>query len=158
MMSTADSQLLVSTSVLTEDLLGNAMKRRGIHINFLTLGRILTVLVGIIAFYLAWQTRDLVFGMISYAWSGLGASFGPALILTLWWKRTTRKGVIAGLLTGSITTIVWSNIENLQTMITERFVSFILAFLMIVIVSLISSNGSHSSVPDLDHNFQEKHG
>jgi sodium/proline symporter len=136
MMSTADSQLLVSTTVLTEDVFKNLARRHFPRLDLLTLGRIFTVMIGVVAFYLAWQTRELVFEMVSYAWSGLGASFGPALILTLWWRRTTKKGVIAGMLTGALTTVVWANLESLQILVTERLVSFVLAFLVIIIVSL----------------------
>jgi len=136
MMSTADSQLLVSTTVLTEDVFGRIYRRAQRKISLLTLGRVMTIIIGIIAFYLAWQSKDLVFEMVSYAWSGLGASFGPALLLTLWWKRTTRKGVIAGMITGAVTTILWANIDSLRALVTERFVSFVLAFLAVILVSL----------------------
>ena len=85
---------------------------------------------------MAWRTKDLVFEMVSYAWSGLGASFGPALLLTLWWNRVRREGVIAGLLVGSISTIIWANINGLSILVTERIISFILAFLSVVIVSI----------------------
>jgi sodium/proline symporter len=75
--------------------------------------------------------------MVSYAWAGLGSSFGPAIILILKWKRVTKRGVLAGMLTGSISTVIWSNIEWLDDVISVRFSSFVLAFLAIVIVSLI---------------------
>ncbi len=138
MMSTADSQLLVSTTVLTEDL----VRRSGLNqilsvIKTLTLGRILTAIIGIIAFMLAWTSKDLVFEMVSYAWSGLGASFGPALVLSLWWKKTSRNGVIAGLFVGSISTIIWKNVAVFQAAMTERIVSFVLSLAAVVIMSLI---------------------
>ncbi len=135
MMSTADSQLLVSTTILTEDLVGKTLKKP--NLDYLRLGRILTVIIGTIAFILAWQTHDLVFEMVSYAWSGLGASFGPALVLMLWWKKTTRKGVIAGMITGAMTTIIWANIESLKLLMTERLVSFGFAFAAVIIMSLL---------------------
>ncbi len=135
MMSTADSQLLVSTTILTEDLVGKTLKKP--NTDYLKLSRILTVIIGIIAFIMAWRTKDLVFEMVSYAWSGLGASFGPALVLMLWWKRTTRKGIIAGLATGAITTIIWANVDSLQILMTERLISFVFAFVAVVIVSLM---------------------
>ncbi|RMF10161.1 MAG: sodium/proline symporter [Candidatus Neomarinimicrobiota bacterium] len=134
MMSTADSQLLVSTTVVTEDLLGNWARKRSI--NLLALGRLFTLIVGVVGFILAWRSTELVFSMVSYAWSGLGASFGPVLIAILWWKGVTRKGVIAGLVTGSVTTILWANMSDLRALMTERLVSFVLAFLALVVVSL----------------------
>ena len=77
-----------------------------------------------------------IFGVVSYAWSGLGSAFGPALVLTLWWKKITRKGIISGLITGFLTTIIWSNMDILSSTVTERFSSFVLAFIMIIIVSI----------------------
>jgi len=91
--------------------------------------------IGVVGFYLAWQSTDLVFNMVSYAWSGLGASFGPVLIGVLWWKKVTRNGILAGLITGSLTTIIWANLDNLRAMMTERLVSFIAALIVLVVVS-----------------------
>ena len=77
-----------------------------------------------------------IFGVVSYAWSGLGSAFGPALVLTLWWEKITKKGIISGLITGFLTTIIWSNMDILSSTVTERFSSFVLAFIMIIIVSI----------------------
>ncbi|MEA2076742.1 MAG: hypothetical protein U9O95_01830 [Candidatus Marinimicrobia bacterium] len=100
--------------------------------------RIITLAVGILAFIIAWFSTDLIFKLVSYAWSGLGASFGPVLISMIYWKKITREGAIAGMLTGALTTIIWKNIEFLQAIIAERFVSFVLAFLAIIIVSKLT--------------------
>lgn len=135
MMSTADSQLLVSTSVLTEDLL-MAKSNTFMGKSKLTWSRIFTIIIGLFAFWMAWQSKDLVFELVSYAWSGLGASFGPALLLTLWWKRIQKEGVIAGLLVGSFSTIIWANIHGLTLLMTERIVSFVLALVSVIIVSI----------------------
>ncbi len=134
MMSTADSQLLVSTSAISEDLGVNVLKKSNKLLN----SRVITVLLGIFAYLLAmyseWSGKT-IFGIVSFAWSGLGSSFGPALLLSLWWKRVTRKGIIAGLFTGSITTIIWGSNPYLQSIVTERFISFALAFVAIIIIS-----------------------
>ena len=134
MMSTADSQLLVSTSAISEDLGVNVLKKSNKLLN----SRVITVLLGIFAYLLAmyseWSGKT-IFGIVSFAWSGLGSSFGPALLLTLWWKGVTRKGIIAGLFTGSITTIIWGSNLYLQSIVTERFISFALAFVAIIIIS-----------------------
>ncbi len=145
MMSTADSQLLVSTTVLTKDLVGRTGKTVVKKINTLTLGRMLTGIIGIIAFFLAWTSKDLVFEMVSYAWSGLGASFGPALVMTLWWKKTSRNGVIAGLIVGSLSTIIWKNVDILQAAVTERLVSFVLSFGAVIMFSLLDKNSRHGN-------------
>ena len=139
MMSTADSQLLVSTSAITEDFIHQYL---GINISnraLVRLSRFTIVILGLFAFGIAYlselQERN-IFGVVSYAWSGLGSAFGPALLLSLWWPDTTRKGIIAGLLTGFLTTIIWAN-TDLKLIVTERLVSFVFAFLMVVIVSRI---------------------
>lgn len=140
MMSTADSQLLVSTSAITVDFYNHFLKRKIDDHKMVKLSRLVTIGFGVFAYIIAVAsqlTGKTIFGVVSYAWAGLGSSFGPALILTLWWKNTTRKGVIAGILTGAITTIIWANISALQTAVTERLVSFVFAFVAVVIVSKI---------------------
>ena len=138
MMSTADSQLLVTASAISEDIVHKVGKKKLSPKKMLTTSRIITLAVGILAFIIAWFSTDLIFKLVSYAWSGLGASFGPVLISMIYWKKITREGAIAGMLTGALTTIIWKNIEFLQAIIAERFVSFVLAFLAIIIVSKLT--------------------
>ena len=135
MMSTADS-LLVSTSAITEDL-GIGFKIRAKSLDAVTNSRIFTVFMGIMTYGIALfseYTDKTIFSVVSYAWSGLGSAFGPALLMTLWWKKTTRMGIIAGLLTGFLT-IIWVNIPYLNDRITERLSSFILAITAIYLTS-----------------------
>ncbi|HDP68755.1 MAG TPA: sodium/proline symporter [Candidatus Marinimicrobia bacterium] len=140
MMSTADSQLLVTASAISEDLIHKAGKRDLPSQQLVSVSRIVTVLVGIFAFILAYYSTDLVFRLVSYAWSGLGASFGPLLLCIIYWKKVTREGAIAGLLTGSIVTIIWKNIASVNELISERLSSYVLAFLAIIIVSLMTQS------------------
>jgi len=146
MMSTADSQLLVSTSAITEDFIHQYCGKNLSERMLVTLSRVMIVLLGLIAFGIAVYSEiqgKKIFGVVSYAWSGLGSAFGPALVLTLWWKKTTRMGIIAGLITGFSTTILWSNIDFLQEIITERFTSFIFAFIITIIVSSLEQRKSN---------------
>ena len=142
MMSTADSQLLVSTSAITEDFIHQYLGKNMSNKALVRLSRFTIVILGLFAFGIAYlselQERN-IFGVVSYAWSGLGSAFGPALLLSLWWSDTTRKGIIAGLLTGFLTTIIWAN-TDLKLIVTERLVSFVFAFLMVVIVSRIDKD------------------
>lgn len=140
MMSTADSQLLVISSSVIEDFYHKTLKKEVSGKTLLNLSRLVTILVGLIGFLIAWKSEKLIFAMVSYAWAGLGSSFGPALLLLLVWKKTNWKGVLAGMITGSVTTIVWSSIEFLDQLITVRFTSFVLAFLAVVITSLLTSD------------------
>ena len=136
-MSTADSQLLVSTSAITEDFIHQYLGKNMSNKALVRLSRFTIVILGIFSFGIAilseLQEKN-IFGVVSYAWSGLGSAFGPALLLSLWWSGTTRRGIVAGLLTGFLTTIIWANTE-LKLIVTERLVSFVFAFLMVVIVS-----------------------
>mgnify|MGYP001395118409 FL=1 len=138
MMSTADSQLLVSSSAITEDLLFKYKKI--MSKNIVTLNRLVVVLIGVIAYCIAIYSEvkgNNIFSIVSYAWSGLGSAFGPVLLMSLWWKKINRNGVIAGIFTGFFTTIVWSNIPFLNEFITERLSSFIVSFISAYITSTI---------------------
>jgi len=138
MMSTADSQLLVSTTVLTEDLIGNYFQNIKGRLDLLTIGRILTLLIGLLAFFLAWRSTDLVFEMVSYAWGGLGASFGPALLLTLWWKRASKVGVMAGMVTGTLFTVI----DLFGQWVSTRFSAFIIACIAVYLFSILKPDES----------------
>jgi sodium/proline symporter len=149
MMSTADSQLLVSTSAITVDFYQHIFKKNKSQKSMVRLSRIITVILGIFAFTIAIISElsgKTIFGVVSYAWSGLGSSFGPALILTLWWKKTSRIGVIAGMISGAFITIIWANISVLQLLVTERLVSFLAAFCAVVIFSLLKPDFSNEPV------------
>jgi len=139
MMSTADSQLLVITSSVIEDFYHKTMKKELSNKAMLTFSRVITVLIGVFAFVIAVTSTKLVFGLVSYAWSGLGASFGPALLLLLKWKKTNWQGVLAGMITGSVITVVWSEISVLDQAISVRFASFVLAFAAVMMVSLMTA-------------------
>ncbi len=140
MMSTADSQLLVISSSVIEDFYHKTLGMEVTERRLLNLSRIITILVGIFAFGVAITSGKLIFGLVSYAWSGLGASFGPALLLLLKWKHTNWKGVLTGMITGSVVTIIWSEITILDDALSARFVSFVMAFLAIIVVSLLTKN------------------
>ena len=140
MMSTADSQLLVSTSAVTEDFIHQYLGIEMSNKKWVTLSRITIVILGLLAYAIAIMSEiqgKNIFGVVSYAWSGLGSAFGPALVLTLWWKKTTRNGSIAGLLTGFFTTVIWANVDVLQSAVTERLVSFVLAFIAVIVFSFL---------------------
>jgi len=145
MMSTADSQLLVSTSAITVDFYDRFLKRKLTDKKLVRLSRIVTIGFGLFAYIIAiisQLTGKTIFSVVSYAWSGLGASFGPALLLTLWWSKTSRRGVIAGILTGALSTLIWANVSILHNAVNERLVSFVLAFLAVILFSIFDKNNS----------------
>lgn len=138
MMSTADSQLLVITSSVIEDFYHQTLGREVTDRFLLQMSRVITVVIGIIALVIAITSDKLIFSMVSYAWSGLGASFGPLLLLILKWKKVTWQGALAGLITGSLVTVIWSEITALDEVLSVRFVSFVLAFLAVWLTSKIT--------------------
>ena len=147
MMSTADSQLLVSTSAITEDFIHQFLGKELSNKLMVRLSRITIVILGLFAFGIAIMSQIQgrnIFGVVSYAWSGLGSAFGPVLVLTLWWKKITRQGVIAGLLSGFLSTVIWANVLALQAIVTERLASFIIAFIAVIVVSLFYERTNHA--------------
>ena len=138
MMSTADSQLLVSSSALTEDIIHQFLGLELSEKNQLLLSRFSIVIIGFFAYSIAIFSQlngTNVFTIVSYAWSGLGSSFGPVLLLTFWWKGVTKEGVIAGLLSGFLSTIIWANSLFLKSLITERLSSFIISLVCVFLIS-----------------------
>jgi sodium/proline symporter len=142
MMSTADSQLLVISSSLIEDFFHQTLGREVGDASLLKASRVITILVGLIGFAIALTSDKLIFSMVSYAWAGLGSSFGPVILLMLTWKKVTYQGVIAGLITGFTSTVIWSEITALDSVISVRFVSWVMAFLGVWLVSRASRNRS----------------
>jgi sodium/proline symporter len=142
MMSTADSQLLVTTSTLSEDIYHKMLKRQSTPEQLARFSRIATVVVGIAAFVLAMYSSKVVFTMVSFAWSGLAAAFAPQLVLTLWWKRTTGLGVLVGMIGGTLTVIAW---RFLPFALTERVGGVLVATVLIVVVSLFDRKAHESA-------------
>jgi len=136
MMSTADSQLLVTTSAVSEDVVHRIFRPSMTQKELVRISRITALVVGVLAFVLAATSESLIYNVVSYAWSGLGASFGPGIVLSLHWRGTTGKGVLAGMITGTVSTIAWSSIPGLEAILTVRLVSFLLAGGAVILVSL----------------------
>jgi sodium/proline symporter len=111
-MSTADSQLLVSSSTFTEDFYRRVLPREAGPRELMAAGRGAVVLLAGLAFIIALDPKMLVLDLVAYAWAGFGAAFGPVLILSLYWPRMTRRGALAGVLTGGITVVLWKQIDG----------------------------------------------
>ena len=139
-LSTADSQLLVVASTIVRDLYQKIF-RKGIMLteeHKLRLSRIVVILTGIAAMILAYIAKDLIFWLVLFAWGGLGASFGSAIIFSLYWRGTTKYGVIAGMVSGTLVTIFWKLFLKDSTGIYELIPAFLCSALMVVGVSLIT--------------------
>lgn len=142
MMSTADSQLLVISSSIIEDLFHRTLGWDVSDRALLKGSRYITIVVGLIGFIIALTSDKLIFSMVSYAWAGLGSSFGPLILMMLIWKKVTWQGTIAGLITGFVSTVVWSELTVLDAVISVRFVSWVMAFLAVWLVSLYTRKKS----------------
>ena len=106
-MSTISSQLLVTSSSLTEDIYKTFLKREASQRELVTIGRGAVVLVSVIAGLLALDPDSSILSLVGNAWAGFGAAFGPAILFSLRWKRTTRQGVLAGMIVGAAVVIAW---------------------------------------------------
>ncbi|WP_018395567.1 sodium/proline symporter PutP [Bacillus sp. 37MA] len=137
-MSTISSQLLVTSSSLTEDLYKTFFRRDASDKELVFLGRLSVLIISIIGLALAWEQNDTILKLVSYAWAGFGAAFGPVILLSLYWKRMTKWGALAGMVTGAATIIIWSNVLHLSDTLYEIIPGFAVSLLAIVIVSLMT--------------------
>ncbi len=139
-MSTADSQLLVASSSIVRDIYQKTIKKtEPLSENHLVLLSrfVVFILVGF-AIVLGFVAAEWIFWLVLFAWGGLGASLGPAVIFTLFWKKTTKQSVLAGLISGTLVVIIWKSIPALQNMLYELIPAFFVATAMIVLVSSIT--------------------
>ncbi len=137
-MSTADSQLLVAASSVVRDFYEKILHRgqRVAQRRLVLLSRIAVALLVVAALIVGMLAEQLVFWLVLFSWSGLGASIGPTSILALYWKRVTRAGVIAGLITGMAVTLVWQYTPALDALIYELVPAFFASLVATVTVSL----------------------
>jgi sodium/proline symporter len=150
-MSTADSQLLVAASTVVRDVYQKVFRREvevsNRHLVFLS--RLVVAVLVVAALLLGVVAEALVFWLVLFAWAGLGAALGPAAILSLYWRGTTRAGVFAGLVTGTVTTIVWYLVPALKGAMYELIPAFSLALFATWAVSRLTA------VPrDVEHSFR----
>ncbi len=111
-MSTADSQLLVASSAMSEDLYKGLFRRSAGAGELLWIGRLAVVFIAVVAFVLAANPDRKVLDLVAYAWAGFGAAFGPVILLSLYWDGMSRAGAIAGVVTGGVTVIVWKQLAG----------------------------------------------
>ncbi len=137
MISTASSQLIVASSAISQDVMPASFMQKLTANRQLLFNKIITIAIGVVAFALAMTSSDTVYSFVSYAWSGIGSSFGPALVLLLFWKKFSRAGVYASLFFGTFGSIIWKNWLVEPTGISERLGSYVIAFSMAVLFALI---------------------
>lgn len=144
-MSTADSQLLVASSSFTSDIYKPIIRKEASEKEILWVGRIVVVIVAIIAYFIAsskGEGAQAIMNLVENAWAGFGSSFGPVILLSLFWRRLTYKGAIAGVLGGAIVDVLWYNLLSGSTGIYELFPGFIAGLICAVVVTLIDKKPS----------------
>lgn len=161
-MSTADSQLLVTASAVSEDIYKGVIKKDANDKKVLRVSRITVVVVAVLAYIIAWDPDSSIMGLVSNAWAGFGSAFGPLVILSLFWKRTNLPGAVAGIVSGGLTVIIWDYLPlavtadgvrtNLgaSTGIYSLLIGFFVSLVCIVVVSLCTKAPDESIIREFN--------
>ena len=145
-MSTVDSQLLVCSSSLAEDLYPLVVKKQLSPEQRLQVGRVAVVILALMATLLAMEPDSKVLDVVSYAWAGLGASLGPAILISLYWRKMTARGALAGVFVGGATVIIWPQFEGGIFELYSLVPGFGVSALAVVVGSLIDSSEDQASI------------
>lgn len=143
--SSSDSYLLIAASSVSKNLYEGIIKKNASDKKVMHLSRLVILLIAVIAVFIAWNEKSVIFEIVSFAWAGFGATFGPIMLLSLFWKRTTREGAIAGMITGGATVFIWKLVLNPMGGIWgiyELLPAFVLSALVIIVVSLLAQKPS----------------
>ncbi|HCX65546.1 MAG TPA: sodium:proline symporter, partial [Eubacteriaceae bacterium] len=132
----------VTSSAISEDIFKNVFKDRISDRQLIWISRASVLLVALVAVYIARDPDSSVFGLVSYAWAGFGAAFGPAILLSLYWKKMNWQGALAGILSGGITVLLWRNFIKEFFDLYELLPAFIVSVLAILIVSGITGHSN----------------
>jgi len=149
-MSTISSQLIVTSSALTEDLYKVLLRKNATDKEYVFFGRMAVLAVAIIASVLAWEQNDTILGLVAYAWAGFGAAFGPIILLSLYWKKITQWGALVGMIAGALTVIIWKNV-GLGDTLYEIVPGFAINLILAYIVSL----ATYRPNPEIEKEFDE---
>jgi sodium/proline symporter len=157
-MSTVSSQLIVTSSALVEDLYKIVVRKDAKDKELVFLGRMAVLLVSLVAAALAFRQNNTILNLVAYAWAGFGASFGPTILLSLFWKKMTNWGALFGMIVGAVTVIVWKNV-GLGDTLYEIVPGFVFNMVVSVVVSYMTYRKNHA----IEEDFQEsinllKHG
>ena len=140
-MSTADSQLLAASSSASENIMGGLFKLKLSETSQMVVARVTLIIISVIGVILAWNPNSSVFGIVSFAWAGFGAAFGPVMLLALFWKRSNKYGAICGMIAGGAMVFIWKfGIAKLggAFAIYELLPAFIVGLVVNIIVSLVT--------------------
>ena len=158
-MSSSSAYLLIAGSSVAENIFHAVFKKDATERQVMIVARITLICVFLFGIWVAWDENSSIFRVVSYAWAGLGAAFGPLTLFSLYWRRTTKQGAVAGMLTGAITVLVWHNfIKPLGGIfgIYELLPAFVLGCLAIFIVSKLTPEPDASILEEFDHYRDER--
>ena len=141
-MSTADSQLLVASSSFSQDIFKGLIKKNATDKQVMNVSRITVLVIALVAFAMSLNENSSIFSLVSYAWAGFGGTLGPIIILALFWRGCTKKGAIAGFISGGITVVVWICCKSVSPIfgIYEILPAFIINLIVTFVVSRIDKN------------------
>ena len=153
-MSSASSYLLITGSSVAENIFRGVFKKDATDNQVLIVSRITLACVLLFGIFVAWDENSVIFNVVSYAWAGLGASFGPLTLFSLYWRRTTKQGAIAGMVTGAAMVLIWHNL--IKPMggvfgIYELLPAFLCSCIAIVVVSLLTKEPEQAVLDEFDH-------
>lgn len=154
-MSTADSQLLVTSSAISEDFYHGMIRKQASEKELVWVSRLTIIIVAAIAYYLAMDPNNKsVLALVAYAWAGFGAAFSPVVIMSLFYPKTTKKAAILGMITGGVTTLIWPKLGEIMTAeifnLYEIVPGFILATLVIWLVSQVDKKGQQEMALEMN--------
>ena len=156
-MSTADSQLLVTASSMSEDIYKGIIKKDATEEKVMKISRYTVLGVAVLAYLIAWDPNSSIMGLVSNAWAGLGAAFGPTVLMSLFWKRCNLPGAVAGIASGGLTVIIWDYIPIIggQTLGTvtglySLAIGFLISIVLIVVVSLCTKAPDASIIAEFE--------
>lgn len=149
-MSTADSQLLSASSAVSLDIYKGLINKDADEKTVMNVSRITVLVIAAIAFVLSLNPASSIFGLVSYAWAGFGSTFGPLVILALFWRGMTNKGAIAGLIAGGVTVVLWHNFKGGIFNVYEILPGFIACLVFAVAVSLLDRNKNPEMLAEFD--------
>jgi sodium/proline symporter len=152
-MSTADSQMLAASSSVSENIVCRLLHEDIPTKTQMWIARGTTLLIAIIGVVFAWDPNASIFRIVSFAWAGFGAAFGPLVLFALFWRRTNKWGALAGMLTGGIMVFVWKfGIAKLHDLLAvyELLPAFVISSIAIVLVSLLTEKPSAEVEADFD--------
>ncbi len=153
-MSTISSQLLVTSSALVEDIYRAITRKNLSDRDGVLAGRIAVGIVSVVAATLAWPRSDTILGLVAFAWAGFGASFGPIILLALFWRKLTSQGAIAGMVVGALTVAIWGNISGGPGGIFDLY-EILPGFLFNLAVAVLVSNATWKPNPEIEKEFDE---